>query len=385
MGPQTDPMVAPPDARPPRRLDARLGLLFLVCALLGLAAPGAAQRRGKQAPPLRPWLGDYDSAQRASLERNTPLLVVVIQEGEEANDRFRDGIWKAKDFAFAVQPVIVVLVNDGRHPPEVVKEERNGVETEVQRCSVYHTPTCADHKRNWTRAYQEFNEGGEMKTPQVLAVLPSGEVEDRLVDVPALARVVKMIEAARAKAGPSLSAEELLEVRRSLGSAASYEKGRVWPQAWAAYARVLELTAASVYADDARAGIERALAGMQGEIDAALARIEAGEVARGYRKLLDLAQELAPTPLAKPLGKTIKGIERTKEYKDVVQGVKRELAAEALWDKVSAALAAGKDKAAERHAKTLLRKYGDTPAAGLARDRFPHLVEGDGAPAPTGC
>ena len=100
----------------------------------------------------------------------------------------------------------------------------------------------------------------------------------------------------------------------------------------------------------------------------------------GITSFDDMAQlELAPTPLAKPLGKEIKQIERNKDWKDVIQGVKREIAAEELWEKVSEALAEGKDKAAERHAKTLLRKYGDTPAAGLARDRFPHLVEGDGA------
>ena len=363
-------------------LERTASILALGAALLLMAAPAVAQNRrdkDKKKPPLpdkiQPWMGDFDSGAAHAKERNSPLIVLGILEGEETSDRVRDEIYKSKEFLKASVGTVVLLVNNGNHPRKTIKEKtEKGEEVERQVCSVFETPACEDHKRSWNRVYQEFHIEGEMKMPHILAVLPNGKIHGRYMDEIENNQALSLLAESKAAAGPSLSNEELLEVRAKLDTGASSEKAHLWSLAWKAYVRVLEITETSTYADRARVGSKRALDAMQGEIDHGLKWLEEGRVEEGYARLLQLQKDFAATPLEKPLKGTLRKVVRDKRYADIIKAIKRRAAAEELWTKCMKAMEEDKVKSAERHAATLIKKFRDTPAGQKAVERFPHLV-----------
>ncbi|MFN9785166.1 MAG: hypothetical protein ACK57N_01185, partial [Planctomycetia bacterium] len=78
--------------RPPVRL-ACLALAAWIAPLPALAAPTAptAPRSAQKKPPVEvqslvPHVGDLDSARALAKERNAPLLVHMVLDGESDND-----------------------------------------------------------------------------------------------------------------------------------------------------------------------------------------------------------------------------------------------------------------------------------------------------------
>lgn len=353
-------------------------IAFLAGFALLIGAPDADAQKRKESRIPKAWLSDLDSARKASRERNTPIIVVIIQEGEEANDRYRDGIYRSTKFAQATKHAIVLLVNDGQHPQKKIVEERDGEKFERQVCQHFETPGCAAHRRNMTRIFQEYTQGEEMTTPQTIAILPNGKIHKRLMDVPALSQVIGLVLEAHRIAGPSVSAEQLDRIKKHLDTAMTMTRARLWVEAWRAYASALEVTEYGFFADEARQGRDVALAGMKSDLDAALEKMKTGAVEDGFGQLMKLRAGFEGTPLQKEIEKTIKSAERNKEWKDAIRSWKRKQDAEELWKRVVEALAAEKQKTAERHAKTILKRFGDTPAADRVRERFPHFEKDDG-------
>jgi hypothetical protein len=366
-------------------MTARRLLLALV-ALPVAAAPFEAaplrQKRGDPPPKIEPWLGDFDSARERSRDRNAPLLILSLLEGEQTSDRVRDEIYKGQAFARAAQGTIVLMTNNGSHPTKAIEvETADGRKVERTICSVYETPTCADHQRSQDRVYQEYHQEGKFKMPHLIAVLPDGKVLDRASDEIQIADSVRIAEAAKKTAGPSLTDAELAEVRAKLEQLKAFEKARLWVSAWRAAARVLEITAAPLYAERAQAGVDGALDGMRADVAHALKQMEDGEVEAGYARLLALRDEHADTPLEKDTKEAVRKVERDKRFKDAIRQIQRNAEAEELMRELEAALTEGKDKAAERLAEKLIAKYADTPAGKRAAERFPDLVPpGDGLP-----
>ena len=100
-------------------------------------------------PPLaddrpRPeaFLGSLEAAQELARELNTPFVVIVVQEGEEANERFRDGLLLTDEFTDAMSGALVLLVNDGAHEMVSKRVVVDSERREIQVCGVFHTPSC---------------------------------------------------------------------------------------------------------------------------------------------------------------------------------------------------------------------------------------------------
>lgn len=366
---------------------ARPGVLGLLAAALpGLALPAQAQKRREEEPkaqaPARvaPFLGDFESARKSSLERNAPLVFVAILEGEEASDRFRNQVYKGEEFARATAGAVVVLVNDGKHATkkiQVVTEAGETVEREV--CAVYEMPTCTDHKRNMNRFFQEYHVGGDkeaMKMPHFLVVLPDGKIQGRLADEIQKSAALKLVADAQAAAGPSITAEQLQVVQAELASMRAHEGSLAWIEAWKASARVLAIATAGVHSQAARAGAERAVAALRVELADAVGLLEQGKVEDGYPLLRKLAQGLEGTPLAEEGADALKKAERDKRFKDAIAEILRREEADKLWEECLAALAEDKVPQAERLAAHILKRYAGTPAAAKAAERFPALAGG---------
>ena len=76
--------------------------LACLCGLLILPAFGPAPSSGtldatSDAKDLSPHIGDLESAMKAALERNVPLLIHIILDDEEHSDRYRDAVLPDKE------------------------------------------------------------------------------------------------------------------------------------------------------------------------------------------------------------------------------------------------------------------------------------------------
>jgi len=326
-----------------------------------------------------PHLGEIDAVRAEAVERNTVLAVFVLQEGEEANDRFREGVYKHADVVKRCADLVVLLVNDGQHATKTLREKKGKETVERKVCSVYHTPSCDDHRRYFDRIFQDYNEDGVMRTPQLLLVLPNGKIKERIVDQHDVKQITRAIDRAKAIAGPSLTSEQLADVKSALGIGRTMQRTGKWVEAWRHWTRVLELISAGKFADEAKEGVETCLQGMGDDLKAAGALLEKGKIAAGYARLLELKAAFQGTPLEKEAAKVLRDAEKNKEWKEEIEKYKDEVAAEEIWKKVAAARDEEKQGSAERHAKRILSRYPDTKAAARVRREFPHLVQEDGA------
>lgn len=342
----------------------------------------ALQKRKKEEPPPRieVFRGELADARTRARDRNVPLVVFVIQEGEEANERFRDDIYVNKDVIVAVQHVVVVLANDGKHEMKKIVEERGEEKVEREVCARFETPTCNEHRRHFDTCFAEFNVEGLMQTPQTIVVLPDGVEHGRIVDVPAPSQVVAVVQEASRKAGPGLSEEQYLEVRKLLDEGQRAHTRGKWEVSLRCWDAILAIGDAGPWADEARKTRAEALKLMQEEIDRALALLESGSVAAGYERLLELRALYEDTPVSKDLERTIRAAERNPDWADEIKAYKREVEARELLAEIEKMLAAGDETKAKGRMRKLLRSYADTEAATIAKGRWPDLVDVD-APA----
>ena len=354
----------------------------LLAALAGpaLAAPSpAALPLQPAAPPaeIQPYLGKLADAQTEAQERNVPLVVIVIQEGEEANERYRDGIYRSATLAAGVRDMMVLLVNDGKHATKKIVEKVDGKKVEREVCAEYLTPSCRDHRRNWDPVYSAFNQKGLLTTPNTIITLPDKSVFQRIRDVPAGGPeiVVAAVQDARYKAGPGLSAEQHEAVRQHAAEGRAADRVEDWPRAWRAWQAVLAVTQAGMYADEARAHQVFALEGMEAQLERARGFLKESQVREGYGLLLELADRFEDTPLEDPVKKEIRAAERNKDWRDEIEALKREREAQALLDEIEELVRADKERQAKRELRKLLRKYDGTPAAERARKLYPDWIE----------
>ncbi len=359
-------------------------LAAVLLAALPARPLGQKKDAPKKAPPAaalraEPWLGEFEGARTSVRERNTPLVILALLEGETTSDRVREELYRGKDFLAALQGAQLVLINDGDHPQKKIQvpDPTNPKSPPIERsvCSVYETPSCADHKRSWNRVYQEFQVEGEMRLPQLIVLGPAGAEHGRLVDEIQRAQAVALVDAAKAAAGKPLTEEALRDVQDALRGMQALERAQVWLEVLSHARRVLAITEKSAHADEARGGEERALTALRADLAAQRARVEAGELEAGYARLRGLRGALSGTPLEKESADLVSALERDKRFKDALAAIRRREEADLLWKECEAALAEGKTASAERLAARLLQRFADTPAAEKAKARFPELAE----------
>ncbi len=352
--------------------------------LFGLAsgAPPAAPAAAPQgAASLEAWRGDLAGARREAAERNVVLLVHVILEGEPENDAYRDDLLPHKRLLELSRNAVVIVANNGQHTQEIVQEKGEGGGTiERRRCRVYPMfESCAQHNGPWLDLYREFQEEtGELLCPQTVIELPGGAQSWRhnVANPPTAAELIGALERAQKAAGPGLSPDQLRAVKSAAADGRAMQRARGWAQAWRHWQEVLALTTQGQYADEARAGQSACLAGLTAEIEEAAALLVPGSAARGYGRLVELAEGAKGLPLEKDLARRLREAERNPALKDEIARYKTEQEAEALLREGLEQLRAGDERRAQRTIQRLLRtpKYADPPAAKRAAEEFPAWV-----------
>lgn len=354
----------------------------LLLSFLVASAPLAhAQRRKKEGPKpeeLAYFDGDLEQARTEAAQRNVPVLVLCVKEGEEANARFRDQLRDNTALAGATHDLVVILVNDGTH---ALVERRvrgpDGEKVEVEVCEDYHTRSCDVHRRNWDAVYQQFVVGpkaGLWELPEVIVLSPGWEIDSRIYhgQPPGDAEIVTALQKARVKAGPGITRGELVEVERLAAEGRRLVQAKLWAEGWRAWDGVLATIDRGPYGSEASAAREVALGGMRADLERAKSLLTPETVREGYRSIARMLETYAGSPLEKQVETVARGAERDPALKDSIRALKVELEAEALLREAEQLYAAGEEGKAKALIRKLLgRKYAETEAARLAREKYP--------------
>ncbi|MCC6406645.1 MAG: hypothetical protein IT453_05745 [Planctomycetes bacterium] len=366
----------------------RRGLVGLVCAVallsaaasghnsIGWNAPTPKAQKKAVAARFAPFVGTLEEARKEAAERNVPLVVFAVLVEEEASERFAKTLPADPAVATALDGTVLVIANAGEHPARKLEETVDGKKTSRDVCSVFLTPTCADHQRNWDPVFFAFNEDGALRCPQVMLVAPDGKVSRRLMpgDVPKPSQIASAVAGVREKLGAGLSREELDTVKAAQAAARKAIERDDHPEAWRAWSAVIAVNPATKYAEEARAGAAQALAGIATERDAALELVKGDQVLVGYAQLVSLAERCKGLPNEKELAKAVAQAESLPTKRDVIAAYKKGLAAEALWKEFEELSAANQKRKAETKLRLLIRKYWDTEAGKRARKAYPEIA-----------
>ncbi|MCP3916611.1 MAG: hypothetical protein GY711_13730 [bacterium] len=360
---------------------------LLVLAGCILCAPAIAQRKGKGKEVRLDRVAYFDGrlaeAQKQARERNVPIVILAVLEGEEASDRFRDQLRDNRTLAQGARGAIVVLVNNGTHETKKLKVKgADGKSKTVEVCEQYHTPSCEVHQRNWDGVYQEYvatkSEDGRWDLPSAYILSPKNEIAKVLYDAqpPSDSEILAALRDAQRAAGPGITLEELRLVQKLTADGQLMMRAKGWADAYRHYSGVLGIVATGKYGEEAERESKAALEWMRKDLDAAAALLTPESVREGYTKLHEMTRAYAGSPLEKPVADALKSAARNPELKEAVAALKVEFAAEDLWEDAQELLRKGDDKGAKKLLRKILgKRYAATPAAERVRTQHPELVK----------
>ncbi len=353
-----------------------------LAALAAFAAPPAAQKKPPmEAPSLVPHIGDLDSARALAKERNAPFLIHMVLDGESDNDSYRDNLLVDAELVKLSVQAVVVVANNGTHKKksiEIKSAEKDGKPTKKEVCEAYPMyDSCAKHQRNWNELYGLYKEdSGDLRCPQAILYLPDGKQHQRWHDgtVPAADDLRGALLEAIKLAGPGLTLEQLEAVKKLASDARAAESSDD-VATWRSWSAVLAISARGKWADEAIAGRDAAFARIQAKVKELQAQLAPGTVVAASRALRLLVKELAGTPLEKEILQSLKKAEAQKELKEELAKARLEEEADLLLKEAETAADLGDQKKAEKAARKLFaKKYRETGAARVGRERWPDLA-----------
>jgi len=324
---------------------------------------------------LKPFIGDLEAAQKEARERNAPLLIHIILEGEEQNDEYRGNLLPNRELIELSEGCVVIVGNNGEHRTIQVTG-KDGEKRQV--CSAYQMfENCGQHRATWDPIYHAYqDDNGELGCPQTVLHGPDGEIAWRhnIRNPPSASEIAKAIKSAKKKYGPSLTADELRTVKGHHIAATNAAKALDWPTVWERCQAILEISELGVWAEGAKASQAEAIKEMKAQLESLEERFVPGQAAEAWRELTTFEAATRKTPIAREISSLKKKVERDKDIKEELALIKAEMAAEALEAEAESLLRQGEDKKAMRIFKKVLgKRYAETEAAKRVRARFPDL------------
>jgi hypothetical protein len=347
-----------------------------------------AQQKGKPEralTPPPPFQGSLAEARALAADRNVPLLVVAIFEDDAWDPKVQHDqvglikdLLESRDLAGVLQRSIVLLGCNRPHELETVEVVSGETRTSVRRCPSYHTDSCTVHQHVFEAAYAAWNKDGELTSPHVVLIAPSGEVSVLRDNgsTPSAGDLLQELQKAQKSAGEGLSGEEHTKIQQLAGVARSAVDTGKQGSAWRAWSEMQSIAHASRYAEMARQGTAAALAALETSRAQAQAELDAGRAVEGYKILEALAKDWVGTPRERELTVRVRELEMDKQHRAAIQTFKREREAEGLAAEIEALVASGDKKRASAKLRGLLKAYADCAAAERARQRWPELAGG---------
>lgn len=365
--------------------SARRRLGWVCVAACALAEPAESARRQARkaervlAPPA-PYQGSLADARALAKERNVPLVVAAVFEddGWDPKDHhdqvgLRRDLLQGRVLAEVLQRAVVAVGCNRPHELETIEVASGGAKTQIRRCPSYLTDSCSVHQRLFEDAYATWNQDGELKSPYVVLIAPTGETTILRDDgsTPKAEELQAALDRAQQAAGQGLTSEEHTKVLQLAVAGRSAVQAGKQGSAWRAWSEMGSIAHASRFAEDARQGCEAALAALDSGRGEVLTDLEAGRGVEAYAKLEALAAEWAGTPHARGLAERAHELEQDKQHRASIQAFKREREADAIEGEVAALVANGDKRKASAKLRGLLSRYAECAAAERARQRWP--------------
>ena len=157
-------------------------------AAITLLMVGAALAQQPSSTQVLWWSGSWDGAFAEAKTRNVPVLVVFIQDGEEANERIVTGTFRDPEYVKMTHRCVPIVVSLQFHG--LKKDETGGVVRAV--CTKFGSTTCEAHQNLETPARVELC-GTDVQTPQHVLVLPDKTIVARIIDVAPVSGYQEMV------------------------------------------------------------------------------------------------------------------------------------------------------------------------------------------------
>lgn len=314
----------------------------------------------KKPPPSIAWFdGSFEQAKAAAQERNVPLLIIFIQDNEEANDRIRADLHQDPDFLQAVERCVNVLACDSVHEQAASPGGRMS-------CKVFPGIPCARHRQLAGEAFHAFAVEGSINTPMHVLLSPKGEEVKRLYDVFPHEDLLEPLRSMRRKLGKGLSAEEHRACLANLEEAGK----QIRLKDYALAHKLLQEIASKVQAGGTAAQTKELLA----EIDARGKKaLEEAAALLAKGAFVDAAKEIDAS-IAKFAGSPVEASFKKERARLFADPKAKPLLVPYEWLlKAQELEKAGKKADALRSYKRLAEKYPDTEEGRAAKDRAEEL------------
>ncbi|MDP6938909.1 MAG: hypothetical protein QF848_08755 [Planctomycetota bacterium] len=371
-----------------RSRATRLSTLVALCLAGGLmltpqgrthAGHGTSNRTESPA-----WFhGKLSEAQAEAKERNVPLVVCCVLEGEEASVRLQEALSEDKVFAGLTAGAILLVANNGDHDQKEIRaRDADGKRIKKSVCSVFGTDDCDAHKGHWDTVYKDYvmPDGGEWKLPDIYLIRPNGKLEKRFLGgsyndsggAPSISAVAREVETFKKVIGPGVRPEDLPELRREATMAQAMTRAKLWADSWRAWANVSGLALGGPHAEAAKSGMELALKEMKLSLETQSKRLVPATLEDAYRRIR--AMDFDDSPIEREVGKVLRAARRDPQLKPRLAEIDLILEAEGLLKDIEEALQAKNKGLAKRLLRKLVSKeLSHTPAAEQAKERYRDL------------
>ncbi len=339
----------------------------------GVAAKAAAE------VPFVPWRGTLADARTSAKERNVPILIHIILEGEDQNDEYRDKILPEPDLRKRSLGALVIVSNRGQHEKKRIDVVVDGEKTQREVCAVFPMfAACQEHQAAWDEIYLEYREeNGDMQCPQTVVLTPDGKPSGRIntSNVPEAGEIGALLVEAIAKSGPGLTEDQLGVVKKTLEEGRRAAAAQNWTLAWRAWTAVLAITQKSPYADEARSEEPKAVVGLQAELERIAALLVPGTAAKGYEALVKFRDEAVGTPVEKDVAARVKKAEGDKAIQPELKAWRLSAEADVLLREATTLFDANDAKKGEKVVRKLLgARYVGTGAQETAKKLWPAIA-----------
>jgi tetratricopeptide (TPR) repeat protein len=335
------------------------GILLVACATL----PG-------QSAQVRWWSGTWDGAFAEAQTRNAPLLVVFIQDGEEANERLAATVLKDPAYVKATLKTVPILANRESHGS--TKSEVGGVVKSV--CAKFGGTTCEAHQNLETPARVELC-GAEVQTPQHVLVLPDKKVVARIVDIAPVSAYQELVARGIKKLGKGLTNDDLKLARDRVREAGIRIEARDWGAAVKLLGEASAIVKDTPFAKDVDAMTATIDAAGRKELEKATAAEKAGDALVALRTLEEAAAAFAGLECVAALRKEMTRIKGTKAGVEAGRVLAREKRGQPSFEAAQAAEKAKDFLKAKREYERAATAAADTPLAEKARARLVVLAK----------
>lgn len=340
--------------------SGQLALSLLMC--LVFASVSAAQKKTQ----VRWWRGTLKAAEKEAAERNVPILIALIQDGEEANERLIDEVFKQAAFVKITQGTLPVVATQKRHGS--TGQLIDGIKREV--CKRLGGCTCDHHIDVEIKVFEKFFNGIQAKTPQVMICKPNLELVQRIVDIAGPKVYEQAVRKAQKAIGPGLDGPTFRTARGNLTKAKNLIKMGRHLEAWNEVAALSKVGGSSPLVLQAQSLHKQIASKVDEVVQQALKAAGQGDYWSAMSSLESVAHDFKGTPPAATAISALKRLSKTKDGRLVARQLKKQKRFVPWMEK-----AAHHEKRGEyEKARKLYRRVRDQgkklPIADKARDKL---------------